>query len=267
MAFFRYPGGKSKTKDDIIRRIIDTSDKKTSEYRDPFFGSGTIGIDYLMFNTDIYTVWLNDKDFGISCLWTSVIKEPNQLKNLVMAYKPTVKSFKRFRYDLLHPDEDKPVDKVMTAFQKLVIHQVTQGGYGTKKKVPIGGLLQNRKEKITARWCPSMLCKNIDRLYKRFSKLDVKNRECTNLDFEEVIINYRDRMIIYLDPPDYTRGNKMYQQGFTKEDHVRLANILKGLKSKWVLSYDNCPEIRELYSGCKIETLGDEKTQELLIRP
>ena len=40
---------------------------------------------------------------------------------------------------------------------------------------------------------------------------------------------------------------KMYKAKFTREDHVRLRDKLATLQGKWLLSYNDCPEIRELY--------------------
>ncbi len=37
--------------------------------------------------------------------------------------------------------------------------------------------------------------------------------------------------------------------GFTTADHERLRDTLKAVTGKFLLSYSDCPEIRELYSG------------------
>ena len=36
--------------------------------------------------------------------------------------------------------------------------------------------------------------------------------------------------------------------GFTEKDHIRLRDALLGIKGKFLLSYNDCPYIRELYS-------------------
>ena len=41
----------------------------------------------------------------------------------------------------------------------------------------------------------------------------------------------------------------MYECGFTWEDHVRLRDTLADAKGKWLVSYNDCDEIRELYKG------------------
>ena len=70
-----------------------------------------------------------------------------------------------------------------------------------------------------------------------------------NQDFETLIKHY-DRVdsFFYADPP-YFSTEDMYEVGFGWDDHVRLRDTLKGIKGKFLLSYNDCPEIRGLYEG------------------
>lgn len=52
----------------------------------------------------------------------------------------------------------------------------------------------------------------------------------------------------YADPP-YFSTEDMYEVGFGWDDHVRLRETLGRIKGKFLLSYNDCPEIRELYDG------------------
>lgn len=70
-----------------------------------------------------------------------------------------------------------------------------------------------------------------------------------NQDFETLIRHYdRPDAFFYADPP-YFSTEDMYDVGFCWDDHVRLRDTLKGIKGKFLLSYNDCPEIRELYEG------------------
>ena len=70
-----------------------------------------------------------------------------------------------------------------------------------------------------------------------------------NQDFETLIRHYdRPDAFFYADPPYYSTED-MYDVGFGWEDHVRLRDTLKSIKGKFLLSYNDCPEIRELYEG------------------
>lgn len=70
-----------------------------------------------------------------------------------------------------------------------------------------------------------------------------------NQDFETLIRHY-DRLdaFFYADPP-YFSTEDMYAVGFGWDDHVRLRDTLKDINGKFLLSYNDCPEIRELYDG------------------
>lgn len=73
-----------------------------------------------------------------------------------------------------------------------------------------------------------------------------------NLDFEHLIRTY-DRVdaLFYLDPPYYD-AEKYYPDRFLPEDHERLRNILSNIRGRFLLSYNDCREIRNLYDGYKI---------------
>ena len=92
---------------------------------------------------------------------------------------------------------------------------------------------------------------DIRRLFGLITEL--KNRMANvvveNQDFETLINHYdRPDAFFYADPP-YFSTEDMYAVGFNLDDHVRLRDTLKNIKGKFLLSYNDCPEIRELYSG------------------
>lgn len=78
-----------------------------------------------------------------------------------------------------------------------------------------------------------------------------------NKDFEKLIRQYdRPESFFYCDPPYYDTEDYYEDVGFTRKDHERLANTLCSMQGKFLLSYNDCPEIRELYSrpGITIES-------------
>lgn len=80
------------------------------------------------------------------------------------------------------------------------------------------------------------------------------NTVIENKDFEALIYQYdREDAFFYCDPPYYeTEGH--YEVEFTKEDHIRLRDTLANIKGKFLLSYNDCPYIRELYKDFYIES-------------
>lgn len=70
-----------------------------------------------------------------------------------------------------------------------------------------------------------------------------------NVDFQQLLKTYdRPSALFYLDPP-YYEAEKYYPDRFKPEDHIRLRNALGKIKGKFLLSYNDCQEIRELYRG------------------
>lgn len=70
-----------------------------------------------------------------------------------------------------------------------------------------------------------------------------------NRDFDKIIQSYdKEGTLFYLDPP-YYKTERYYQGGFTIEDHKRLRETLENIRGKFILSYNDYPEIRELYQG------------------
>ena len=67
-----------------------------------------------------------------------------------------------------------------------------------------------------------------------------------NQSYERLIAVYdRPGALFYLDPPYYAAEG--YYTGFEVEDHERLRDILACIKGRFVLSYNDCLEVRELY--------------------
>lgn len=265
MSFFRYPGGKSKLKKEIISKINISADL---EYREPFFGGGSIGceiIDKHLTNK----IWINDKDFGISCLWTATIQYPNLLKSLVKNFIPSIEKFDEFKNILTSSEQPKLYSEFEISnygFMKLAIHQISYSGLGTMSGGPLGGRKSDNvrgantniiKYPIDCRWSPDHIYKKIDKLHKQFSSVSVRLNKCTNCDFVDVICDNKHDAIIYLDPPYYKKGNDLYQHGFNEQDHIRLSRALQNTKHQWVLSYDDCPEVRKIYNWAIIKQINN----------
>lgn len=100
--------------------------------------------------------------------------------------------------------------------------------------------------------CKSFACQpfnlySLSKLIKQLSRR-MANTIIENQDFEVLIKHYdRPDAFIYCDPPYFT-SEYVYECGFNWDDHVRLRDTLANAKGKWLVSYNDCPEIRELYS-------------------
>ena len=276
MSFFRYPGGKSKLSTQIIDRIekeIEKSPVPVEEYREPFFGGGSIGLKIVSGNFPIKKIWINDFDKAIASLWTCTIKFPKELIESVQGFTPSVEEFYSIKDTLEQPYSIiSEEDVVKYGFKKLAIHQISYSGLGVKSGGPLGGREQKSDYKVDCRWSPDYICKKITKLNSTLAKYEFRDNKCSSVDFSNLIKDETYPAIIYLDPPYYVKGNELYQFGFTQNDHERLTEALRTTNHSWVLSYDDCPEIRRLYDWAQIEELvvnysitGARQKTELLI--
>lgn len=86
---------------------------------------------------------------------------------------------------------------------------------------------------------------------KRLSSVIIENK-----DFEDLMKVYdRPNALSYFDPP-YYGTEKYYDAEFPAEDHLRLNKVLKNLKGKFLLSYNDCEFIREIYKDFAIEEIS-----------
>lgn len=255
MYLLRYPGGKSKLRNQITRSLREVSNTIDHEYREPFFGGGAVGLGLLLSDSPPTQIWFNDADPGIAALWTSVVRFPDKLKARILDFTPSVDAFDKFKRHLRtagHLPSDKG-DLVSLAFEKLAIHRLSFSGLGVMAGGPLGGRDQRSAQKIDARWNSDRLCGTIDLLHAQFASTRVRFEGCTNLDFSALIEDKACPALLYLDPPYVGVGNSLYQCGFTECDHVRLATLLKRTPHPWVLSYDDHPLVRSLYRWADIE--------------
>jgi len=230
-------------------------DVDITEYREPFFGSGSVGLVYLnsvnSFFHNLKKVWINDKDLSLFFLWKSIIENPSELKENIKNYTPHVNDFYSFREDLLNVNEHS--DYIDIGFKKIVIHQISYSGLGIKSGGPLGGRSQNSQYKIDCRWSPDYICNKINEIHLILNKFKVKY---TSFDFSLLLDDIHDSLLIYLDPPYYIKGNELYQEQFSAEDHLRLSKMLKEIKCKWVLSYDYCDSVLDMYKWANIKEIN-----------
>jgi DNA adenine methylase len=102
---------------------------------------------------------------------------------------------------------------------------------------------------------------------KRLERVTVENK-----DFEKLIKQYdRPGALIYCDPP-YHSTERHYAEKFSEADHLRLCGTLKGVKGRFVLSYNDDGFVRNLYKDFEIievrrqNNLSSGSFKELIIK-
>lgn len=216
----RYPGGKRLAVDKITNFIP----QDTQNLYSPFFGGGSIEI--ACANNGI-TVHGYDNFKPLVEFWQCIFEDRLELAEIVKQYHPITKT----QFSELQKTYDQPQSKFERAAIYFVLNAASFGGTTLS-----GGMTVNH---------PRFTIKSIEKI-KNFN---VENITVEHADFTISIPKAKNK-IMYLDPP-YLINQDLYgdkgnlQNNF---DHIGLAKILKS-KDNWILSYNHCNEIHEMYKG------------------
>jgi DNA adenine methylase len=218
----RYPGGKNRA----IKSILSLIPEDETTLCSPFLGGASIELAC----TTRMTVYGSDIFEPLTDFWISLITHKEELINIVKSYFPLEKKeFYKLQKKLLHIKD--PIERGAAFF---VLNRSSFSGTTMS-----GGMSPGH---------PRFTISSIDRL-KHFN---VKIFYVENLDYKESINKHKDAFC-YLDPP-YLNGQALYGvKGNTHKDfdHEELAKILQD-KERWIMSYNDCQEIRDLYSSFTI---------------
>lgn len=99
------------------------------------------------------------------------------------------------------------------------------------------------------RFNPLAVRREIALAHKRLARVTIEN-----LPYREVIRRYdRPQTFFYVDPPYWDCEGRYGKDIFGKEDFSILAELLSGLKGKFLLSLNDRPQVRELFKGFRID--------------
>jgi DNA adenine methylase len=233
----RYPGGKSKA----LKTIIPHLPPNIKEYREPFVGGGSVFLAVKqLFGRQIQSYWINDLNYDLFCFWKYAQSDIEHLVSQVRDIKQKYDNGRELFHNLTHSDL-KP-SEFERAVRFFVLNRITFSG-----TVDSGGYSQQAFER---RFTDS----SIERLQKLSSVLSLVR--ITNQDYEELLFQNGENVFIFLDPP-YFRSTKSCLYGVkgnlhTSFDHERFANNMRRCSHQWLITYDDSPEIRELFDFAKI---------------
>jgi DNA adenine methylase len=93
---------------------------------------------------------------------------------------------------------------------------------------------------------PSRLPEIFDNAYKRLARVQIES-----LPFEDFIPRFdRETTLFFCDPPYWKRT--LYNFNFSEEHYRKLADQLQSIRGKFILTVDDVPELRKLFSQSKI---------------
>jgi DNA adenine methylase len=227
----RYPGGKTRAIK-ILEKYIQRF--KCKKILSPFFGGGSFEL-YLYDNG--YQVWGNDLFKPLYTFWKTIQTLPELVIEAVRKQMPVSKEhFYALRKSIETHTLTDPVD-IAAAYY--IINRTSFSG-----ATFCGGF---SIEASTGRLNEASL--------KNLESLQISGIQFSNLDYSIFLDMYPDSedLLIYADPPYYISSYIYGKNGDLHEsfNHVSFATKIKSRKN-WILSYNDCEYIRNLYSDCDI---------------
>ena len=240
---YRYPGAKNKLLP-VLREYLDPLVMEHNSFIDVFVGGGSVLLDVAQ-RYPTAKLYANDKDQWIFHFWNIVSgADINQFQELLQLIdqKPTLELFYKLR-------ETLTADPVESAYRAIFFNRTTFSGIASSG--PIGGKDQKSKYTVDCRYNSKKLKEKI----QACRKLLVGRTIVTGLDVADYTDLWNTDIPAYLDPPYYDKGDALYIQKMDAFQHEKLAALIQ-YRDNWVLSYDDCLEIRNLYNNSKIVDLA-----------
>ena len=237
----RYPGGKSKILSFMKTLIVENFTNNPPTYIEAYAGGAAVGLGLLLdgYVSDIY---INDIDPAIYSFWHSVLTNHNRFIDKIMNIDISVDEW-RIQSNIYAKGEVG----FELGFATFYLNRCNRSGI--LKAGCIGGYKQEGNYKIDCRFNKIRLIERIENISKFRNRIHLFSEDTAVLLKRRDIKAISKKSIFYFDPPYYVKGKQLYHNYYTHGDHSKISSLIKQIKTYWVLSYDNVPEIIELYEG------------------
>ena len=231
-------GGKKLLARAIIERIERIPHRT---YAEPFVGMGGV---FLRRARKPKTEVINDRNGEIVNLFRSLGEHPDELARQFRWYLSSREEFRRL---IATPSET--LTDIRRAARFAYLQRLAFGGKPAHEATP-GQMGSNAHHPSPLR--AERMHRLIAAAHQRLQGVHV---EC--LDWEVFIARYdRPWTLFYIDPPYWGHENDYGKGIFDRGDFPRMAEILRGIQGRFILSLNDRPEVRELFGEFRIEVVN-----------
>jgi DNA adenine methylase len=239
----RYPGGKQ-ILSRVLAHLIRLNGREEGVYAEPYAGGAGAALN-LLFGEHVERIMINDLDPCIYAFWDAVLNRTDEFLELLHETPATMREWCRQRdvYRRRHRRRRLPL-----GFATFFLNRCNRSGIIVNGG-PIGGRKQRGKWKIDARYNRQELARRIERIALYRDRISLFNLDAVDF-LRKHVLPIANKAFAYLDPPYFTKGSDLYLRFHRLAEHARLATFIRRqVRLRWVMSYDNVPEIRDLYAG------------------
>ncbi len=242
----RYPGGKGVLAP-FMKAVVCQNQLHDGHYAELYAGGAGIAWS-LLFEEYVRHVHINDLSRAIIAFWRSVCEHTDALCGLVSDTSVTLDEWHRQRYVQANFESYSVLEY---GFSTFFLNRTNRSGI--LKGGVIGGKAQSGKWTIDVRFNKADLIARIQRIARYSDRIHIYN--CDSAQFiQQKLPLLPQNTLVYLDPPYFVKGAGLYENHYTQRDHAEIACLVSGIKQPWLVSYDNVPQIVELYSDYRCIT-------------
>ncbi|OPY98935.1 hypothetical protein A5906_30735 [Bradyrhizobium sacchari] len=237
----RYPGGKAAMAG-LLGQIRKLNGLGSYSVAEPFAGGAGASLS-LLFREETSEIHINDADGAIHDFWWSLTNRPEQFSKLLKKTRVSMAEWRRQRDT--YRSNDRRLSRLTRGFSAFYLNRCNRSGI-IMNGGPIGGINQTGDWLIDARFNKEELHRRCQKIAEYRDRIFVTDRD--GIDF--VRDQDASRTFYFIDPPYFEKGKTLYLNALDHEYHKRLAGQLRSMNDDaWVLTYDDCREIRQLYRG------------------
>lgn len=233
----RYPGGKSRAIEQIMQHVP----ARIGEYREPFLGGGSVFIAVKrLFGKRISRYWVNDISHDLICFWQQAQSHMPLLLDAIQHIKMTYTNGREL-YEAFKSTGIAQTD-LECATRFFILNRITFSGVADA-----GGYSE---QSFHGRFTESAVA--------RLAQVEtlLQGAEITEGDYEPLLLDAGEDVFVFLDPPYLSATqSRLYGKnghlhvGF---DHERFAALMRQCPHRWLITYDDSPKVRDLFSFAQI---------------
>ena len=238
----RYPGGKNKLARFIA--LICLENDLNSHYVEPYAGGASVAL-HLLFNGYMQQITINDFDRSIYALWYNVINDTDKFCSWIETVEIGMTNW--YKQKEIQSNKNK-VETFELGCSTFFLNRTNRSGIINGGV--IGGVEQKGNYKIDCRFNKIELIKKIERIASFRERINLFNLDALEL-IKKISNTFKDsNLIYYFDPPYFLKGQSLYMNSYENDDHKLVSDSIKRLENvKWIVSYDNVPQIQLLYKN------------------
>lgn len=248
----RYPGGKSLLST-YISGVLEENLLAGCTFYEPYAGGASVSLDLLRMGFVDKAV-LIERDPLVYAFWHSVFNATDALCAAIEACPVTLETWQNLQSTKTVQDPRQASFTILQLGLAGLFFNRTNFS-GIIGAGPIGGQAQTSAYKIDCRFNKTALIRQIRAASVLAPRVAVHFGDALSFLRKNAASISAGFSFVYIDPPYYLQGKKLYRHHYTDGDHVNLAAFITSQGYPWLVSYDDHPRIRELYASKQMQPI------------